>query len=420
MKKTIFAFGSLAVMFLFPLSARDNFSYAQVSVSIGVFHDALSPYGDWFDYGDYGYCWRPTHVQFGWRPYVDGHWALTDYGWTWVSDYDWGWAPFHYGRWIYDDYYGWIWVPDNVWGPAWVQWRNSDDYMGWAPLPPRARWGFSLGSSSDDYGVPGFGWCFVHSWGFMSPRLAVLPYYYNTTFIGRTVNITNINIVNNRIYNHGPRVDYVERKTGRRVDRTPIYDERSAPQGGRSADRVENGRLHVYKPEVVRDRDLRDFGSARPVGASRVDERTDKTGTRVDRVERQSGASGQRSISTDRSKDVGVSRDKEKPSINQRENADRAQRRETPSWLVPDNQSKEQLKSNRKEKVNTQRNVESQPKEQPKREVQQPRDGRRNSDPQERRTISPAPEKRVSPEPRIPSERNRTGDVRSTERSRPR
>ncbi|MCX7916289.1 MAG: hypothetical protein N3A53_08330, partial [Verrucomicrobiae bacterium] len=47
-----------------------------------------------------------------------------------------GWAVFHYGRWYYDDYYGWIWIPDRIWGPAWVEWRETETYVGWAPLLP--------------------------------------------------------------------------------------------------------------------------------------------------------------------------------------------------------------------------------------------------------------------------------------------
>ena len=47
-----------------------------------------------------------------------------------------GWVAFHYGRWINTDAYGWAWVPGNEWGPAWVDWRRSDEYAGWAPLPP--------------------------------------------------------------------------------------------------------------------------------------------------------------------------------------------------------------------------------------------------------------------------------------------
>ena len=27
-------------------------------------------------------------------------------------------------------------MPDTVWGPAWVAWRQGDDFVGWTPLPP--------------------------------------------------------------------------------------------------------------------------------------------------------------------------------------------------------------------------------------------------------------------------------------------
>ena len=101
--------------------------------------------------------WRPTatgsstragascgsrDVDRDWRPYSQGYWSYTDdYGWYWVSDEPFAWAVFHYGRWTYDEDDGWIWIPDTEWGPAWVTWRWSDDYVGWAPLGPGSRWG---------------------------------------------------------------------------------------------------------------------------------------------------------------------------------------------------------------------------------------------------------------------------------------
>src|SRR5207302_3435873 len=95
------------------------------------FSDALAPYGNWVDVAGYGRCWQPAvgAVNPGWRPYCDrGHWAYTDSGWYWMSDYSWGWAPFHYGRWFQHERLGWCWTPDNVWGPAWVSWRYSNNY----------------------------------------------------------------------------------------------------------------------------------------------------------------------------------------------------------------------------------------------------------------------------------------------------
>ena len=46
---------------------------------------------------------------------------------------------YHYGRWTKVEDEGWCWIPDYEWGPAWVSWRESDDYVGWAPLPPESR-----------------------------------------------------------------------------------------------------------------------------------------------------------------------------------------------------------------------------------------------------------------------------------------
>ena len=80
-------------------------------VSLQVFHNALSPHGNWIRHGVYGEVWVPR-VRSGFHPYAtNGYWVMTDYGNTWVSDFSWGWAPFHYGRWFYDNYYGWAWVP---------------------------------------------------------------------------------------------------------------------------------------------------------------------------------------------------------------------------------------------------------------------------------------------------------------------
>ena len=72
------------------------------------FYEDLSPYGKWhLDNGQW--YWQPYGIVIGsnWTPYWDGgHWAYTDDGWTWVSDYEWGWAPFHYGRWLDDQIVG--------------------------------------------------------------------------------------------------------------------------------------------------------------------------------------------------------------------------------------------------------------------------------------------------------------------------
>src|SRR5207249_6679409 len=103
----------------------------------GAYEEALAPYGSWIDDPEFGRVWHPT-VAYGWRPYVDGNWSWSPYGWTWISPEPWGWT-FHYGRWAFQPASGWVWVPDDQWGPAWVDWFYGDDFVGWAPLPASAN-----------------------------------------------------------------------------------------------------------------------------------------------------------------------------------------------------------------------------------------------------------------------------------------
>jgi hypothetical protein len=106
------------------------------AVSFDYFQQQLSPYGLWINVPGYGECWQPYGLPYGWRPYYDnGYWVYTDAGLYWQSGYAWGAVPFHYGRWAYVGDYGWIWAPAYEYGPAWVIWRHSGDYAGWAPLP---------------------------------------------------------------------------------------------------------------------------------------------------------------------------------------------------------------------------------------------------------------------------------------------
>jgi hypothetical protein len=139
--KTIIKSGFLlmAVALIFSGCAASNSSTqtpAPGPVTYQEFYDNLSPYGTWIDYPTYGHVWNPR-ISGDFRPYAtNGHWAYSDQGWAWASGYNWGWAPFHYGRWLYDDNYGWLWIPGYDWSPAWVTWGSVDNYYCWAPLMP--------------------------------------------------------------------------------------------------------------------------------------------------------------------------------------------------------------------------------------------------------------------------------------------
>ena len=103
--------------------------------SVDVFYDQLQPYGVWVDDPDLGRVFIPNVNDF--VPYTVGHWEYTRLGFVWVSNQPFAWATSHYGRWAYSNEYGrWVWLPDTEWGPAWVEWRETDNDFGWAPLAP--------------------------------------------------------------------------------------------------------------------------------------------------------------------------------------------------------------------------------------------------------------------------------------------
>ena len=218
---------------------------AQSSANYQVFYDGLSPYGNWVDYPNYGYVWIPDAGS-GFTPYATaGHWVYTDDGWTWVSDYPWGWAPFHYGRWKYDDNVGWLWVPGNEWAPAWVSWRRSRGYYGWAPLDPGISITVAFGNG---YREPNDHWTFVGEGDISRPDIS-------NHYIDRSRNITIINqstlIVNvhndagrNGSYIAGPDRNEVQKFTHSPVKTVAIQDNSNPGQ------HLNSGALQIYRPQV--------------------------------------------------------------------------------------------------------------------------------------------------------------------------
>jgi hypothetical protein len=216
-------------------------------VSLQSFYDELSPYGTWIQDPQYGYVWRPDVDQEEFRPYyTNGRWAMTEYGNTWVSNYDWGWAPFHYGRWIYNDYNQWVWLPDTVWGPAWVSWRSGGGHYGWAPLGPSISIGINIGRGG--YRVPDMCWNFIPYNNIYYNSYPRYNYGRNRVYIQNTVIINNTYVRNNRTYYTGPRVDDIRRQTNQRVD---VYSVNRSNRPG--ASRIESNSVSIYQPRPSRD-----------------------------------------------------------------------------------------------------------------------------------------------------------------------
>jgi Family of unknown function (DUF6600) len=127
----------LALVLLLALNLGPATPARAAAEDVAMFYNDLAPYGSWVDYGNYGPVWYPTQgVTSNWRPYMDGRWVPTSGGWTFETQEPWGWATYHYGNWMPTTEYGWVWNPGSTWYPSTAAWRTSDQYVGWAPIPP--------------------------------------------------------------------------------------------------------------------------------------------------------------------------------------------------------------------------------------------------------------------------------------------
>ncbi|MDB5012722.1 MAG: hypothetical protein JWQ25_924, partial [Daejeonella sp.] len=238
--KITWIFRFTILVFISLLTSLTSKAQPGTSVSFDDFYDNLEPYGTWIDDSQDGYVWQPD-VERGFRPYAtNGHWAMTEYGNTWVSNYSWGWAPFHYGRWRNDSRYGWVWLPGQEWGPAWVSWRSGNGYYGWAPLGPDD-------DIYSDANIPMSSWVFVpetyivrtNIYNYYEPQMRLRSLYRNSIFLN------NYYRSNNRAYICGPRQIDIERQTRSRI---AVYRINSLGRPGET--RFRNGYLDIYRPDI--------------------------------------------------------------------------------------------------------------------------------------------------------------------------
>ena len=268
---------------------------ARSEVTLDIFYEALSPYGEWIEHEYYGYIWQPVGVDEYWKPYRDGNWQYSDEGWIWVSEEPWGWATYHYGRWVPDDYYGWVWIPGVDWAPAYVDWYespgsyDSPGYIGWTPRPPDKSFFLEIGIGSAGFGYYESGYAFnfsyykpykpyrkkhykkhyyKHSHYYPPPeRCVYVPYKHfgrknakfvavdnhNTVVYRNTTNITNVTYINNKKVYKGPERHYVERRAGKKFNRVNLIErDKVVYRGGRDLNRVKDNGYEVYRPKIVK------------------------------------------------------------------------------------------------------------------------------------------------------------------------
>ena len=147
------------------------------------------------------------------RPYSNGQWVNTDAGWYFRAPNPYEETTSHYGRWVKTRGHGWLWVPGRVWAPAWVDWRQDDDYVSWAPMPP------------SDYFVEGVinvpiieddNFQIVLRSSFLEPD--IYRYFDHHRDMSDMRRMDGIVIVNNTIINRGPDINVIQNIYGRHID----------------------------------------------------------------------------------------------------------------------------------------------------------------------------------------------------------
>jgi hypothetical protein len=242
-------FAALAVLAV-PRPAEGSWS-----VSISLFHEQLSPYGQWVVAGSYGDCWVPARVAAGWSPYFDGEWIWTDYGWTWVSYDPWGDIPYHYGAWVWVDPYGWVWVPGTIWAPAWVTWAYSDDYIGWAPVPPSFVLTAS-GYSGRPIVVAERYYCFVPTRQFVGVSVSTVrvPVQQNPTLFTQATKTTGYTVSGGIVRTAGPPASRIEKIAGKHIERVSIDRAKTRPTSLSAVGMAKAHSLRVVAPASERAR----------------------------------------------------------------------------------------------------------------------------------------------------------------------
>jgi hypothetical protein len=236
---------------IFSSGSSEAWAAVDVSINVGAFYDRLAAYGDWVRRGGV-YVFVPA-VDAEWRPYTLGHWEYTNrFGWLWVSDEPFGWATYHYGRWGFDEEIGWFWVPATEWAPAWVSWRRSDDYVGWAPLPPDRDTGLAFDIDIDSDRYADRYWAVVPGPEFLAPRLdRIVVRFGDTRFktvFRNTRPLGRVKIVNKIVVNDVIKVTDVERITRKKVR---VKEVREVDNAAR-ADKGGGDTVDIFAPKVER------------------------------------------------------------------------------------------------------------------------------------------------------------------------
>lgn len=176
-------------------------------------------------------------------PYSNGQWVYTNNGWYFRARSEPEEITHHYGRWVYTPAMGWLWVPGRVWAPAWVDWREEEDYIAWTPVPPSV---YIVNNVIITPPVYEERFVVVERRYFTEPDVYKYSYKENKHKIKITEwkRLDGIMVVNKTVINKGPDVTVIQSVTGRTFEPVVINH-----VTGKSKIKYSEREYDVYSPE---------------------------------------------------------------------------------------------------------------------------------------------------------------------------
>lgn len=181
-------------------------------------------------------------------PYSNGKWVNTNSGWYFKANTPPEETTSHYGRWVKNPEAGWLWVPGRVWAPAWVDWKQNDQYVSWAPLPPSV---YMVNGSMSTPVIDNNNYMIVEKKYFVEPDV----YKYNNNYyqsgeriiVNDFASLTGLVLVDNLLVNRGPDVGLIQTIYGRNIELISIQPVRTYTEV-----RYTGNDYYVYKPGFKR------------------------------------------------------------------------------------------------------------------------------------------------------------------------
>ncbi|MEO8512461.1 MAG: DUF6600 domain-containing protein [Ignavibacteria bacterium] len=176
-------------------------------------------------------------------PYSNGQWVNTSQGWYFRAASEPEEITSHYGRWVNSPSVGWVWVPGRVWAPAWVDWREQDDYIAWEPVPPST---YIINNIIVTPPVVEERYVVVEKKYFAEPEVYKYMYreHKNKIMIKEWRRLDGVMVMNKTVINKGPEVSVIQTYTSTPLEVISINPVVSITQVSYNTNEYK-----VYRPE---------------------------------------------------------------------------------------------------------------------------------------------------------------------------